>query len=74
MREEWKSFKEGNWTNEINVSDFIKQNGIENNNKNAGVHNFYVSDKPDSFKAQASVLLGEELDDRRVEQVDLSTL
>ena len=56
------------------VSDFIKQNGIENNNKNAGVHNFYVSDKPDSFKAQASVLLGEELDDRRVEQVDLSTL
>lgn len=56
------------------VSDFIKRNGIENNAKNAGVHNFYVSDKPDSFKAQASVLLGEELDDRRVEQVDLSTL
>ena len=56
------------------VSDFIKRNGIENNEKNAGVHKFYVSDKPDSFKAQASVLLGEELDDRRVEQVDLSTL
>lgn len=26
MKEEWKSFKEGNWVNEINVSDFIKQN------------------------------------------------
>lgn len=56
------------------VSDFIKRNGIENNEKNAGVHKFFVSDKPDSFKAQASVLLGEELDDRGVEQVDLSTL
>lgn len=56
------------------VSDFIKLNGIENTKNNTGLHNFYVSDKPDSFKAQASVLLGEELDDRRVEQVDLSTL
>lgn len=56
------------------VSDFIKRNGIENTGNNTGLHNFYVSDKPDSFKAQASVLLGEELDDRRVEQVDLSTL
>ena len=24
--EQWKDFKEGNWTNEINVSDFIKNN------------------------------------------------
>ena len=24
MREEWKGFKEGAWTKEINVSDFIK--------------------------------------------------
>ena len=56
------------------VSDFIKLNGIKNKKNNTGLHNFYVSDKPDSFKAQASVLLGEELDDRRVEQVDLSTL
>ena len=56
------------------VSEFIKGNSLEAIEKNAGVHEFYVSDKPDSFKAQASVLLGEELDDRRVEQVDLSTL
>lgn len=56
------------------VSDFININGLENNSKSIGLHNFYVSDKPDSFKAQASILLGEELDDSRVEQVDLSTL
>ena len=24
MKIEWQGFKEGNWTNEINVSDFIK--------------------------------------------------
>ena len=24
--EEWKEFKQGVWCNEINVSDFIKQN------------------------------------------------
>ncbi|MEE1239348.1 MAG: glutamate racemase [Acutalibacteraceae bacterium] len=56
------------------VSDFIMNKGIENDSKNIGHHNFYVSDKPDSFKAQASVLLGKEFDDRRVEQVDLNTL
>lgn len=26
MKEEWKSFNKGNWVDEINVSDFIKQN------------------------------------------------
>ena len=26
MKEEWKNFKEGLWTEEINVSDFIKKN------------------------------------------------
>ena len=56
------------------VSDFIKSNALESSNNAMGIHNFYVSDKPDSFKLQASVLLGEELDDSRVEQVDLSTL
>lgn len=25
MREEWKNFKEGDWTKEINVSDFIQK-------------------------------------------------
>ena len=26
MKEEWKNFKEGKWTKEINVEDFIKKN------------------------------------------------
>ena len=26
MKEEWKNFKNGLWTEEINVSDFIKKN------------------------------------------------
>ena len=26
MKNEWKNFKEGNWCNEINVSDFIQSN------------------------------------------------
>ena len=26
MKEEWKGFTEGLWTEEINVSDFIKKN------------------------------------------------
>ena len=56
------------------VSEFIKINNLETAENKAGVHNFYVSDKPDSFKALASVLLGEELDDGKVEQVDLGTL
>ena len=26
MKEEWRNFKDGLWTEEINVSDFIKKN------------------------------------------------
>ena len=26
--EQWKDFNEGTWCNEINVSDFIKQNYV----------------------------------------------
>lgn len=28
MKEEWKEFKKGAWTNEVNVSDFIKNNYV----------------------------------------------
>ncbi|MGN0493219.1 MAG: glutamate racemase [Acutalibacteraceae bacterium] len=58
----------------VAVADYIKANGAENVEENIGTHKFYVSDKPDSFKTLASVLLGEELDDGRVEQVDLNDL
>ena len=33
-QEQWEGFKEGNWCNEINVSDFIKQNYTANDYKN----------------------------------------
>ena len=56
------------------VSDYIKSAGLQNSGEKRGKHKFYVSDKPDSFKNLASVLLGEELDDGRVEQVDLNDL
>ena len=56
------------------VADYIKNAGLQNSGENKGDHKFYVSDKPDSFKNLASVLLGEELDDGRVEQVDLNDL
>ena len=56
------------------VADYIETAGLQNSGENKGEHKFYVSDKPDSFKNLASVLLGEELDDGRVEQVDLNDL
>ena len=28
MKEEWKNFKEGNWTKEIDVRDFIQKNYV----------------------------------------------
>ena len=28
MKEQWNGFKKGAWTNEINVSDFIKKNYV----------------------------------------------
>lgn len=56
------------------VKDYLKANGKEKLDKTAGRHSFFVSDKPDSFKNLASVLLGEEIDDRKVEQVDIGAL
>ena len=56
------------------VADYVSKNGISNSENDEPAHSFYVSDKPDSFKNQASILLGEEIDDSKVEQVDLSSL
>lgn len=56
------------------VADYIKAAGLEKSTGKIGEHKFYVSDKPDSFKNLASVLLGEKIDDDRVEQVDLNNL
>ena len=59
MREEWKGFKEGDWTKEINVSDFIKTNykGYD------GDESFLegTTEKTDRVWGKCSDLLKEEL-------------
>lgn len=56
------------------VKNFLEENKMLNDNSSLGKHDFFVSDKVDSFKIQASILLGEEIDDKNVSQVDLSKL
>lgn len=55
------------------VSEFLRKENMLNE-KGAGNCRFYVSDKADSFRRQASVLLGAEIDESKVEQVSLSSL
>ena len=59
MREEWKGFKEGAWTKEINVSDFIKTNY----NGYDGDESFLegTTEKTDRVWGKCSDLLKEEL-------------
>ncbi len=54
------------------VAEYLKENALENND--GGVHKFYVSDKPDFFKNQASVLLQREVDEGKVWKVDINNL
>ncbi len=56
------------------VKEFLNETDCVNDSGKSGVREFYVSDKPDSFKRIASSLLGEEIDDRKVSQVSLSSL
>lgn len=56
------------------VAEYLKNTGSLNDSGIPGIHKFYVTDKPDSFKAQVSVLLGEDVDDSKVLQVDLNSL
>lgn len=55
------------------VAEYLKENEALNSD-NKSVCNFFVSDKPDSFKKQASILLGKEIDDNSVKQVDVNNL
>ena len=55
------------------VAYYLGKYGMSNSGNAEPTHSFFVSDKPASFKNQASVLLGEEIDDSKVEQVDLSS-
>lgn len=56
------------------VKDYLKNEAIENTTTNDGQHSFYVSDKPDSFVKQASILLGREIDGNNVQKVDINNL
>lgn len=59
------------------TAEAIKQYLLENDMQNEEVnvkHSFYVSDKPDSFVKQASVLLGREVDGNNVQKVDINNL
>lgn len=52
------------------VSEFLKKNTMMSQNP-GGKAEFYVSDKADSFRFEASLLLGREIDDNKVKLVSL---
>lgn len=56
------------------VAEKLKTDGIENNKENQGTHSFYVSDKPDTFKTQAQILLGKSICETEVKQVDINNI
>lgn len=56
------------------VKGYLTDNGLLNSSKEIGEHSFYVSDKPDSFREQASILLEREIDENKVKRVSLSSL
>ena len=57
-----------------NIQKHLTENGgLRKENKKAE-RRFYVSDKPKSFRRIASILLGEDIDERTVEQVDIDKL
>ncbi len=56
------------------VAKFLNETDLKNDDNKNGEYSFFVSDKPDSFRNIASVLLGEEIDEEMVEQVDLGSL
>lgn len=56
------------------VADYLSENNAFADAETEKGYKFFVSDKPDSFKKIASSLLGREIDERKVQQVDLSQL
>lgn len=51
------------------VKKLLAERELLNTGSSQGSHRFFVSDKPQSFKQTAAILLGEEIDDRSVEQI-----
>lgn len=56
------------------VADYLNNNNLQTDESQKGKHSFFVSDKPDFFKNQASVLLQREIDDSKVLKVDINNL
>ncbi|MBO5019278.1 MAG: glutamate racemase [Clostridia bacterium] len=56
------------------VKEYLNQNKMLNDSGVVGINEFYVSDKPDSFRRIASVLLNDNIDEGKVEQVNISSL
>lgn len=56
------------------IKDYLQSNNVENKTVGDVKHSFYVSDKPDSFVKQASILLGREINDNNVQKVDINNL
>lgn len=57
----------------LSVAKYLKENDMLSE-ENKGECTFYVSDKPDNFRNTASILLGNDFDEQKVEQVDLNSL
>ncbi len=58
----------------MGVKEFLQNNDMLNSGTEKGSHRFYVSDKADSFRLQASILLGKDVDEQKVTQVDLNNI
>ena len=58
----------------VAVKNYLFDKNLLNDGKSNGKIKFFVSDKPNSFRQQASILLGQDIDDSCVEQVDLGSL
>lgn len=56
------------------VKEYLSENEMLNDSGSIGKSEFYVSDKPDSFRRIASVLLDDSIDEGKVEQVNISSL
>lgn len=56
------------------VEDYLILNSALRDSGGCPEQKFYVSDKADSFRKQASILLGKDIDERKVTQVDLNKL
>ena len=56
------------------VRNYLSENNSLSDLNSSSEHEFFVTDKPDSFRTQASVLLGRNIDERKVKQVDISSL